>query len=213
MVNKHYFIINHLACRHDTKDPLSPSLHCQRSLFTQANDHDVEPLWGRSSLTTRLIHLLNPPLSSPHHRPSPRRLPPTDLVCFCPPLAVEVSIPAPSAEAALHPALPTNRGCSSAVPSPSIWWVGTLVCTAEVRRRQQDPQATLCTSRGGCNYPHVSPSNWHKHATIRGALFSCLICVLFWFDLIWFVWLISLCILIVLMDLLHESKFVDLFSC
>ena len=53
--------------------------------------------------------------------------------------------------------------------------------------------ATLCTSCWGCNYPSVSPSTWHKHTTTNGAivylnlLFSCLICVLFWFDL--FDWL------------------------
>ena len=52
----------------------SLSLHRQPSLFTQANDHDVEPSRGRSSLITRRICLLNPPLPSPYHRPSPRCL-------------------------------------------------------------------------------------------------------------------------------------------
>jgi hypothetical protein len=196
MVNKRYFIVNHLACRRDTKDHLSPflslSLHRQPSLFTQANNHDVKPSRGCSSLTTRPIRLLNPLLSSPHHQSSLRRLPPTDLACFCPPLAVEVS------SASRHPlAAPCTfgRGCTSSCfpPSkgallprlpPSIWWVGTIICTAEFQRRQQDPQATLCTSRGGWSYPRVS--------TINGAivylilLFSCLVC---YFDLISFHWL------------------------
>jgi hypothetical protein len=91
MVNKGYFIVNHLACRRDTKHPLSPSLsHRQPSLFTQANDHDVKPSRGCSSLTTWPIHLLNPPLLSSHRRPSLWRLPRKNPVCLCPPLTMEV---------------------------------------------------------------------------------------------------------------------------
>jgi hypothetical protein len=198
------FIINHLACRRDTKDPLSPSvsLHCQSSLFTQTNDHDVEPSRGRSSLTTRPIpswtHRCCPHITG-HHRGAFLRLiwRVSALLLLWRSWARRDTLqqlPAPSAEAALHPALFTNQGRSSAAPSPSIPWVGALVCTSEVRRCWQDPQATLCTSCGGCNYPRVSPSTWHnKHATINGVivylnlLFSCLICVLFWFDL--FDWL------------------------
>jgi len=152
-----------------TQKILSPSLPPSPAItiFTQANDHDVESSRGRSSLTIRPIRLLNPPLSSPHCWPSPRRLPLTDLACLCPPLAVEVlnasrhrdtlwQLSAPSAEAALHRASPTNRGRSSAAPSSSIWWDGTLVCTAEVQRHQQDPSATLLTSRWGFHCPPVT---------------------------------------------------------
>jgi hypothetical protein len=93
MVNKSYFIINNLAIADVTQKILSHPLslsHCQPSLFTQANDHDVEPSRGRSSLTTRPIHLLNPLLLSSHCQPSPRRLPRKNPACLCPSLSMEV---------------------------------------------------------------------------------------------------------------------------
>ena len=93
-----------------------PLSHRQPSLFTQANDHDVEPSRGRSSLTTWPIPLLNPPLLSSHRRPSSRRLPGKNPVCLCPPLTMEVQmrrnslwqLPAPSAQAASPPVSPSQ---------------------------------------------------------------------------------------------------------
>jgi hypothetical protein len=173
------------------------SLHRQPSLFTQGNDHDVESSRGCSSLTTRPIRLLNPPLSSPHHRPSPWRLPPTDLACFCLPLTVEVS------SASRHPpAAPctfstgclsscfslTNRRRNSAAPLPSIRWVDSLACTAEVQRLQRDPSATLCTSCWDCKRPRVAPSTdtSTQQSTVRLFVSNCCLYVVFvcHFDLI-----------------------------
>lgn len=187
-----------------TQKILSPSLSIASHHYFHTRERPwcVEPSWGRSSLTIRPIRLLNPPLSSPHCWPSPRRLPLTDLACLCPPLAVEVSnasrhrdtlrqLSAPSAEAALHHALPTNRGRSSAVPSPSIRWDGTLVCTAEVQRHRQDPSATLLTFRGGFHCPRVTAQTCKAHNNQRWA---CLFIYAYFlplfvscFALIWFV--------------------------
>jgi len=127
MVNNYYFICKHLAFFCDIKDLSPPSLSSlcrQPSLFTQANDHDVEPSWGHSSLTTGPIRLPKPPLSSSHHRPSTRHLPPNNMACLCPPLAVEVS------NTSWHlPAAPCTfgRGCLS---SRSIQQLQALFCSA-----------------------------------------------------------------------------------
>ena len=198
-----------------TQKILSASLSPSPAItfHTKLNDHDVEPSRGRSSLTTGPIHPINPPLPSPYRRPSPRRLLRTNQTCLCPPLAGEVSnasrhrdtlrqLPAPSAEAALHPAVPTNRGRSSAAPSPSIRWVGTLVCTAEVQRHQQDPSATILTSRWGFHCLRVTAQTFTstQQSTVGLFVYICvfpvLICVLFWFVLfclisfvlIWWCW-------------------------
>ena len=93
--------------------PLSVASH---HFSHKSNDHDVEPSRGRSSLTTRPIRLLNPPLLSSHRRPSSRRLPGKNPVCLCPPLTMEVrtrrdslrQLPAPSAQAASPPVSPSQ---------------------------------------------------------------------------------------------------------
>ena len=177
------------------------SLHRQPSLFTQ-----IERPWCR---TFARPLLLNHPADLP---PEPTAAVPTSPAITAAPssdwsgvflpssrrgglerVATPSSLqqlPAPSAEAALHPALPTNRGRSSAALSPSIWWVGTLVCTAEVQRHLRDPSATLLTSCWGFHCPRVTPSTWPKHTTINGGLvclYLCLSCLYLCLILICFV--------------------------
>ena len=205
MVNKRYLSLITFLADVTQKILSHPLSHRQPSLFTQANDHDVEPSRGRSSLTTGPIHPINPPLPSPHRRPSPRRLLRTNQTCLCPPLTVEVSnalrhrdtlrqLPAPTAEAALLYALPTNPVCSSAAPYPSIRWDGTLVCTAEVQRHRRDPAATLFTSRWGFHCLRVAAQTCTiAHNNQRWACLFIFVSFLSWFvsyfDLFCFVWL------------------------
>jgi hypothetical protein len=126
MVNRYYFISNHLAYGRCHQKSLSLSI----TFHASERNHDVEPSGGRSSLTTRLINHSTPPLLSSHPRPSPRCLPLKNPVCLCPPLTTEVrnaSRQPPTAPCTLYTGCPsscfslTNRGRNSAAPLPLIW--------------------------------------------------------------------------------------------
>ena len=99
-----------------SKDPISPLITLSITFHTNERDHDVEPSGGRSSLTTRPIDHLTPPLLSSHCGPSPRRLPRKNPTCLCSPLTMEVrtrrdslrQLPAPSAQAASPPVSPSQ---------------------------------------------------------------------------------------------------------
>ena len=83
----------------------------------------------------------------------------------------------------------TNRGRPPAARFPSIRWVDSLVCTAEVQRPRQTPRqlsAPLIEAAIASVSPHHHGTSTQQ-STVRlfvsNSLFLCCICVLFWFDL------------------------------
>ena len=186
MVNKCNFIINHLVCLGDTKDPLCLSLSVASHHFShKSNDHDVEPSRGRSSLTTGPIHPTNPPLPSPHRRPSPWRVLRTNQTCLCPPLAGEVS------NASRHPpAAPCTfgRGCPSSCCAhhPRALFCRAFPLNSVSRNPRLHCRGPTPSTRPLGNYPHLSlrlplppcrRTNFHKHTTINGGLVCLYLCL------------------------------------
>jgi hypothetical protein len=165
-------------------------LSCPLSLSLPAiTFHTSGRPWCRTFARPLLLNhpancLLNPPLSSPHRRPSPRRLPLTDLACLnasrhCNTLQ---QLPASSVEATLHLLLcPPTTGALLPRVSPLIWWVGTLVCTAEVQRHRQTPRqlsAPLVKAAIASVSPHHHGTST-RQSTVRLFVWICcdLICL------------------------------------
>ena len=201
MVNKHYFIINHLSCRRDTKDPLSPSLSSPAITF-----HTSERPWcGTFARPLLLNHTADSP-------PEPTTVVPTLPSITAAPSSDWSGVFVPSshrgglkrvATPRHPPAAPCtySRGCPSlcfahqpcllfcrALPLDSVRWHPRL------HRRGPTP-----STRPRGNSLHLSlrlplppcrRTNFHKHTTINGGLvclYLCLFCLYLCLILICFV--------------------------
>jgi hypothetical protein len=142
---------------------------------------------------------------------------------LCPPLTMEVrnasrqppAAPWPSAQAASPPVSPSQTA-GAILPYLCPWFGELIPLSALQRSNASDETRPFGNSLHlllRLQSPPCRPINWHKHTTINGAL-VCFELLFFTLYLCAFGWLAVLCILFVLMvDLLHEGKFVDHFSC